>query len=216
MSENMKPVRRILPHFYSGNVYLIEDEKNMLVDAGINGESVVRSLREMKIRELDYLVLTHCHYDHSAGAEEIIREFSPDVFLHEAEVDKRDDPEYSVSWMFGEDPPEYEVDVPLKGGELIDIGERSLRVIHTPGHSLGSICLYEEGTGELFSGDTVFPDGGIGRTDLRGGSSQELRNSIRKLLELDVRILYPGHGEILREDVKRSLTLSLRFASMIP
>ncbi|MBC7114412.1 MAG: MBL fold metallo-hydrolase [Archaeoglobi archaeon] len=211
----MKPVRRILPHFYSGNVYLIEDEKNVLVDAGISGERVVRNLREMGIREIDYLILTHCHYDHSAGVGDIVREFSPDVLLHEAEVDKRKDPEYSVSWMFGEEPPEYEVDVPLKGGELISTGERSLRVIHTPGHSPGSICLYEESTGELFSGDTVFPDGGIGRTDLKGGSSEKLRDSIRRLLELDVRVLYPGHGEILREGVRRSLELSLRFASMI-
>jgi len=211
----MASVYRILPHFYSGNVYLVEDEKNLLVDAGIDGKRVVRFLKEHRVKELDYLILTHCHYDHSAGVEEILQSYSPDVCLHEAEVEKRSDPEYSVSWMFGAAPPEYEVDIPLKGSEVFRLGEIELRIIHTPGHSPGSICLYNNKTGELFSGDTVFPDGGIGRTDLRGGSTEKLRESIKKLLELDARILYPGHGEILRDGVKESLNLSLRFASMI-
>jgi|Deesub1362B_J571_1020462.scaffolds.fasta_scaffold00060_112 glyoxylase-like metal-dependent hydrolase (beta-lactamase superfamily II) len=211
----MVSIYRILPHFYSGNVYFIDDERKVLIDAGINGERVVRFLREKGVKELDYVILTHCHYDHSAGLEGILKSYSPDICLHEAEVDKRNDPEYSVSWMFGEDPPEYEVDVELRDSQVINLGEVKMRVLHTPGHSLGSICLYNEITGELFSGDTVFPDGGIGRTDLRGGSTEKLIESIRKLRELDINVLYPGHGEILRDDVKESINLSLRFASMI-
>lgn len=82
----------------------------------------------------------------------------------------------------------------LTDGAKIDLGDSTLRVIHTPGHTPGSICLYEAQSKSLFSGDTVFPYGSVGRTDLPGGSSRDLIRSISRLVKLDVSVLYPGHG----------------------
>jgi len=74
----------------------------------------------------------------------------------------------------------------------VTVGGHILEVIYTPGHSPGSICLYEPESKSLFSGDTIFSDGGIGRTDFPGGSMEELVESIRRI-DMDVLDLYPGH-----------------------
>jgi glyoxylase-like metal-dependent hydrolase (beta-lactamase superfamily II) len=79
-------------------------------------------------------------------------------------------------------------------GDTIDLGEHRLRVINTPGHTCGGICMYDEITQSLFSGDTVFASG-VGRTDLPTGSEDELIRSLKKLSGIDVRKLYPGHME---------------------
>jgi glyoxylase-like metal-dependent hydrolase (beta-lactamase superfamily II) len=87
--------------------------------------------------------------------------------------------------------------------------------METPGHSLGSLCLYEEKEKVLFSGDTVFPDGNIGRTDMYGGDTPELVRSIERLTKLDVQTMYPGHMEITSRDVNWQIQMSLRFAKSI-
>ena len=81
----------------------------------------------------------------------------------------------------------------LTGGETITIDDFNLQVIHTPGHSPGGMCLYEPEKKVLFSGDTVFSYGNVGRTDLRGGNSRLLVESIERLMKLDVEYLCPGH-----------------------
>jgi len=80
----------------------------------------------------------------------------------------------TVAYLFGQEAPEYKVDGTLHEGMVLDLGEWKLEVLETPGHSLGSICLYEKTEKVLFSGDTVFPDGNIGRTDMYGGNTAEL------------------------------------------
>jgi glyoxylase-like metal-dependent hydrolase (beta-lactamase superfamily II) len=91
------------------------------------------------------------------------------------------------------------VDVKVTEGSLIDLNGLVLKVIHTPGHTRGSMCLIDESSGSLFSGDTVFEDG-VGRTDLLGGSAKELSSSLRRLLKLagegKIRKVYPGHGSV--------------------
>ena len=90
----------------------------------------------------------------------------------------------SVAYLFGQQAPEYKVDETLKEGMVLDIGKWKLEVMETPGHSLGSLCLYERNEKVLFSGDTVFPDGNIGRTDMYGGDTSELVRSIERLTRL--------------------------------
>ena len=85
-------------------------------------------------------------------------------------------------------------------------------MIHTPGHTPGSICLYEAQSKSLFSGDTVFPYGSVGRTDLPGGSSRDLIRSISRLVKLDVSVLYPGHGEVTSNNVNEQIKQSLELA----
>ena len=121
----------------------------------------------------------------------------------------------TVSYLFGQEAPEYKVDGTLKEGMVLDLGKWKLEVLETPGHSLGCICLYEKIEKVLFSGDTVFPDGNIGRTDMYGGDTAELVRSIERLTKLDVKTMYPGHMEITDRDVNRQIQMSLRFAKSV-
>jgi len=102
-----------------------------------------------------------------------------------------------------------EPDILLKGGEILG----GFEVIHTPGHTPGGICLYDPVSKILFSGDTVFQDGSFGRTDLYGGNTKKLIDSIKKLTQLDVSIMYPGHGDAVAEDANDQIKMSLRMAS---
>lgn len=85
-----------------------------------------------------------------------------------------------------------------------------LEVIETPGHTTGGICLYDQVTGSLFSGDTVFAEG-IGRTDFEGGDINQLRTSLNKLKKLDIKDLYPGHGPNVEGSGKESIIKGLRY-----
>jgi glyoxylase-like metal-dependent hydrolase (beta-lactamase superfamily II) len=95
----------------------------------------------------------------------------------------------------------------LHEGDIIENGEHRLRVIETPGHTLGGVCYYDEATSSLFSGDTVFADG-YGRTDFNGGSLESLRKSIRKLSIMQIKGMYPGHGSPV-SDGSRSIARAL-------
>jgi len=88
-------------------------------------------------------------------------------------------------------------------------------VIHTPGHTPGSICLHEVQSKSLFSGDTIFPQGSIGRTDLPGGSPQDIVRSISKIAQLDITTLYPGHGAVTADNVNEQIKQSLMLARAI-
>jgi glyoxylase-like metal-dependent hydrolase (beta-lactamase superfamily II) len=98
--------------------------------------------------------------------------------------------------MLGGTMPKLSVDISLSDNEHLLIGDESFQVIATPGHSLGSICLYTNKRKILFSGDTVFAHGGFGRYDFPGGDFYALAQSLKKLAALDVVDLYPGHGPV--------------------
>jgi glyoxylase-like metal-dependent hydrolase (beta-lactamase superfamily II) len=115
----------------------------------------------------------------------------------------------TASKLFGKKAPDIKPDILLDGGEAIS----SLEVIHTPGHTPGGICLYDATTRTLFSGDTVFEDGSFGRTDLYGGNQSTLVESIRKLTLLDVRTMYPGHGDVVSNNANEQIKLSFVLAS---
>ena len=114
--------------------------------------------------------------------------------------------------MFGVSAPDFKVDRFLTDGMVLELGDISLRVIHTPGHTRGSVSLFSENDGMLFSGDTIFPAGSIGRTDLPGGSSEDMKKSIARLATLPAQTLYPGHGEVTSRDVPSQVMRSLQFA----
>jgi hydroxyacylglutathione hydrolase len=108
--------------------------------------------------------------------------------------------------LFGEKAAPVNVDRLLIEGDRI----RDLTVIHTPGHTPGSICLYHEGEEVLISGDTVFTHGSFGRFDLPGGNLPALRLSLKKISGFAVQGVYPGHGEPVREGGSRHVTAALR------
>lgn len=192
---------------YDANAYLVD--RSILIDVGMDSDSVISELkRYIQPGELKTIILTHCHYDHTGGAGEVAKTFGAKIAIHKDDAPLLGNASASASALFGEKAPSIVPDILLKGSEFF--GE--LEVIHTPGHTPGGICLYGAKSKVLFSGDTVFPDGSFGRTDLFGGSMQRLIESIEKLSRLDADIMYPGHGDVVEEDAGEHIKLSLTMA----
>lgn len=186
---------------YDSGIYLVLSDRTMLVDAGTGFDSAVpdRVRAALAGRGLDMVVATHCHFDHVGGIPAIVKEFGCPVYAGEADAVhmRGSDDRYTLASMFGGSLPMMDVNG-LKDGQVIDLGEVSFRIISTPGHTKGSICLYEPGSGALISGDTLFGMG-VGRTDFPGGSIADMRASLGLLSNIDIRELYPGHGSICRD-----------------
>ncbi|HIH78285.1 MAG TPA: MBL fold metallo-hydrolase [Halobacteria archaeon] len=203
------------------NVYLILDEKNVLIDAGADERELTSFLMSLGPRRIDLVLLTHVHLDHILALPKILEyldqsDYPIDIAVHEAEIDHINDKDYTAAYLFGiNDLPEVKPTISLKDGNQIDIGNNSLEIIHTPGHSIGSICIYDKKNKNLFSGDTVFSDGNFGRTDLFGGSSSDLISSIERLTRLDVENIYPGHMSPVLGDGNKSIGYSLKYAKML-
>ena len=191
------------------NTFFIEAEREAIVDLG----SLVVAA-QLPISEACCIILTHVHYDHTAALDKLDLQKGTVIMMHEADAQARES-DISASQVFGARAPRFNVDILLKDGMKIDLGDISLRVIHTPGHTPGSICLYEPRSKSLFSGDTVFPYGSIGRTDLLGGSSRDILHSISKLAQIDVTTLYPGHGPTTADNVNGQIKQSLDLARSV-
>jgi hydroxyacylglutathione hydrolase len=212
----MVEVHKVSGSAFDGNVYLVLDERPILVDAGMMAAPTLRNIKKyIDPKKIEMIVLTHCHHDHSGAAPELKEATGAKLLLDRKEVGCVGDDLTTVAYLFGMEAPEYKVDDTLSDGMILNIGKWKLEVIETPGHSEGSICLYERKEKVLFSGDTVFPDGNIGRTDMYGGDTIKLIKSIEKLTSLDVKIMYPGHMEITKRDVNRQIQMSLHFARNI-
>jgi glyoxylase-like metal-dependent hydrolase (beta-lactamase superfamily II) len=192
------------------NAYLILSKKPAIIDPGTYADVVIQKLDEYNVKTPEFIILTHYHYDHSQDVLEIRELTKAKVMMHEADfqmLQKRLD----VKWY--KNFSDFKPDILLKGNETIDLGDCILDVIHTPGHSPGSICLYEQKSRSLISGDTIFSYGSVGRTDFPGGNSEELKKSVERLSKLDIKKLYPGHGEITDKEVNEQIRESLEFVS---
>lgn len=174
------------------NTYLAEDEatkKGFLVDPGGYDTQMIKYIAENKI-DLEYIILTHGHEDHIGGVNEY-KDMFPNVKVvaHEAEFPMIENavPEMTrTGW-----PICFTPDIAIKDGDTLMCGNAELKFFHTPGHTVGGMCIYVEE--DLFSGDTLFQQS-IGRTDFPGGSFKQIEESIRRLYQLpdDTRVL-PGH-----------------------
>ena len=176
------PIRWIPGHGMYANAYIAG---SLLVDAGVS-PTAVEPYRD----EIELIVLTHGHHDHTAYVRELAHLCDARVAIHEEDAPALVDDHRSLSLHFGARPPGIIPDLLLRDGD--DVGE--FRVLHTPGHTPGSCCLYDPVSCDLVSGDTVFSDGCFGRYDFLGGSREALARSLDRLGELEVRGLYPGHG----------------------
>jgi len=157
----------------------------ILVDAGVF-PMAIQPFRD----EIDTIVLTHCHFDHTAHVKEISHMCRAKIAIHRDDAGGLIDDGKSLSMQFGARSPGVVPDIVLSDGDTIG----GLTVIHTPGHTPGSCCFYSAPDKVLISGDTVFTDGAFGRYDFPGGSRQALERSLDRLAPLDVEGLYPGHG----------------------
>lgn len=177
-------IKRLIVGALDTNCYLLIAGKEMIiVDPGSEPEKILDEIKKTGAKP-EYIINTHYHPDHTGANKEMKKETGAKILIHEAEKS-------FISFKPGGF---------LKGGEKIKIGDTVLKIIHTPGHSPGSICLL--GKDFALTGDTIFKDG-YGRTDLKGGSWEDLDKSLKKLKKLlkpGMRI-YPGHGDIFRVKV---------------
>jgi glyoxylase-like metal-dependent hydrolase (beta-lactamase superfamily II) len=193
------------PTANNANTYFIKGSKNILIDPGHQHlfGNVKEQLSRLSIspQDIHVILLTHGHPDHV----EAVRSFSNSpalIAFHETELNfiKTLAPHYGSAMGI----TDFEPQILLREGDL-EVGDLKFKVIHAPGHSPGSICLYWPQKKALFAGDVIFYQG-IGRTDLPGGDGEALKESIQRLSKLDVEHLLPGHGEIVsgRDLVKRN------------
>ena len=208
-------VQYICPTAYDSSVYLVN--RKILIDAGMNSDLIIKQIEKyIKITDLELIILTHCHYDHTAAAAAIAEKSGAKIGIHKADLEGVNDEYLSVSVLFGDRAPVAKPTIIYEEGDKIDIGNGEyLEVIHTPGHSRGSICLYEPVSKSLFSGDTVFSGGGFGRMDFEGSEPEKMPGSIEKLTKLDVKTLYSGHGAPADRDGNNQIIASYRMLKMM-
>ena len=184
------------------NTYIYYDESTLdavVIDAGkdsgyLGGEFIKIEDEVNKLGlKINGILLTHCHFDHIFSADFFREAFNAKIYLEENEAALASDEEKNVSQMFGIGISVV-ADELLRDGDTIMVGNSSLRVISTPGHTAGSMCLLDLPGKVVFSGDTLFL-GDVGRIDLPTGNENEMLSSLKKLAELpgDIKV-YPGHG----------------------
>jgi glyoxylase-like metal-dependent hydrolase (beta-lactamase superfamily II) len=186
---------------YSGdpwaNSYVVG---NILVDAGVLPMAVVPYKEQ-----IETIVLTHCHFDHTARIKEIAHMCKAKVAIHKADARGLVDDVHSLSMHFGARSPGIVPEIILDEGDVIG----DFTVMHTAGHTPGCICLFSEKDRVLISGDTVFADGYFGRYDFPDGSRTDLARSLERLSHLNVGGLYAGHGEPTEDNGKRCIAAAL-------
>ncbi|MBN2126408.1 MAG: MBL fold metallo-hydrolase [Deltaproteobacteria bacterium] len=201
------------------HVYVIgmpQSEDLSLIDAGLMGKGLykIQTIQDMGIdlKWIKRVIMTHTHLDHIGCLSEI-REQIPwaELWVHRVEaepLEKGDERTvYGMDMFRGLCQSQYglktgafgfQVDRKIEGGEVLEIGQMTWDVLHIPGHSAGSIALYEKSRKILIPGDTVYADFAIGRFDLHGASGPALKDSLMILAEMEVEILLPGHNRILK------------------
>ncbi|MGI5902048.1 MAG: MBL fold metallo-hydrolase [Desulfitobacteriia bacterium] len=187
-------IERFVTPGMGANCYLVSCEKTgkaILVDPGAGSRQIFDWVKKSK-KDVQYIVLTHGHYDHIGAVEDLRKKLGVQVAIHKEDAEMLVDPQKNLSFFSGLNLSLEEAEIILEDNQILEVGEMKIKVIHTPGHTPGGICLLTpEG---LISGDTLF-DCSIGRADFPGGNLTTLVNSIKErllVLDDDVRV-FPGH-----------------------
>ncbi|KXZ39434.1 Glyoxylase, beta-lactamase superfamily II [Alkalithermobacter thermoalcaliphilus JW-YL-7 = DSM 7308] len=187
-------IKNIVCGIYGVNCYIIADEetkKCAVIDPGGNHEEIINYIDENGF-DLEFIILTHGHADHIGAVGELKDIKDCKVVACKDEKYILNNKDFNLTSVIGSKELEIEADEYVKDQDNLCLGRLSLQIIHTPGHTPGSICIKVENI--LFSGDTLF-SGSIGRTDLEGGSYEKIIHSLEKLIQLDDEVVVmPGHG----------------------
>jgi hydroxyacylglutathione hydrolase len=179
------------------NCSIFGDEQTreaLVIDPGDNIEDILAILEKHALR-VKAIVITHAHIDHIGGAAKLKAATGAPVLMNQADQELYDHLDVQASWLGMEAPAQTVIDDAARDGDVLKLDTVEFRVLHTPGHTQGSIALWIPGDNKLIAGDTLFRDS-IGRTDLPGGNPRQILRSIEdKLLSLpEETIVVPGHG----------------------
>lgn len=178
------------------NVYIVaQNGEGVVIDCGCSVEKLMAVVEKHALK-IKYIILTHGHFDHIYFIDPVREKTGAKVCIHEMDSDSFTDPKlnglalFPIKGVTSFKP----ADILLKDGDSLECGGLTYKIIHTPGHSKGGVCIYLENN--IFTGDTLFKET-IGRTDFPGGSPTDIKKSItEKLYNLpDETIVYPGHGD---------------------
>lgn len=175
------------------NCYGIQGDKAaVVIDPGKYDEKIVEFLNSNKDKQR-LILITHAHHDHIAGAKQISEETGVKIAIGEEEAESLHTLKYNLSERFRNPITDLYADITFTNNQVYSLGDLNIKTIFTPGHTKGGVCYLINGS--LFSGDTLFYET-IGRTDLPGGSSEEILKSLQKLLNTlpDETMVYTGHG----------------------
>ncbi|MBN1179751.1 MAG: MBL fold metallo-hydrolase [Anaerolineae bacterium] len=178
------------------NCYIVgcaETRQGAIIDPGAHPERILKAVEQSGLA-IQYVLNTHCHFDHMGANADVVAATGALLALHPGEtpiLEARGGADWFGVPVKASPPP----DVLLEAGQVLEVGGLRFEVLHTPGHSPGSVTFYLADAGAAFDGDLVFAMG-VGRTDLPGGDWDTLRHSIGEVLFAlpDETVLYPGHG----------------------
>ncbi len=195
------------------NCYIIMDEntkETIVIDPGAECDKIIEML-DILDSKVKYILLTHCHADHIGAISELKDKKGGKILISRQDSIGLYKEEINLSYYVEISIPELEADSRLDDEDIIHIGNLEFKVILTPGHTKGGICLYNKEHSLMFTGDTIFA-GTWGRTDLPTGSLEEIMDSIvNKILKYpDDTILYPGHGRSTLIGDEKPIYLELR------
>ena len=175
-------IKRFIGGILESNGYVLYQQEGgscYVVDPGYSSKTFIKYIEDMGL-SIKGILLTHYHTDHVAAVKKLSAHFDCPVALHTGDMDLYKDP----------------VDIPLEDGMIFDLDGETVRVIHTPGHTAGSVCFYSEKSKLAFTGDTIF-NVDLGRTDLPSGSEKDMINSCKEIIDKwsNEIFIYPGHGD---------------------
>jgi hydroxyacylglutathione hydrolase len=179
------------------NCSIIGDESTheaMVIDPGDNIDQVLALIRKHNL-QVKQIVITHAHIDHVGGAMKLRAATGAPILLNQNDYALLKMLDVQATWIGVANPGKVEIDRSITTGETVTAGQHTAQILHTPGHTEGSICLYFQAEKKLIAGDTLFA-GSIGRTDLPGGSTQKIMRSLHDtVMSLpDETVVIPGHG----------------------
>lgn len=179
-------IKRFIGGLLESNGYVIYQEEGQncyIIDPGYNSKVFIDYINKEKF-DVKGILLTHHHYDHVGVAERIKAVYDCPIYMHKDDCDM-----YSKAYK-------KHVDVYMEDGDVIDLDGEKIVVVHTPGHTAGSVCFYSTRSKLAFTGDTIF-NVDLGRTDLEDGNDKDMINSICNIIDKwgnDI-MIYPGHGD---------------------